>query len=71
MQEFLKAQADSQVVAYKKEQEGRQALITAYLNAINNTQVDVFKQQIDRNTKLLDSYYDIWQQATLWEMPMP
>lgn len=64
MQEFLKAQADSQVVAYKKEQEGRQALITAYLNAINNTQVDVFKQQADRDTKLLNSYYDIWQQAT-------
>jgi uncharacterized protein involved in exopolysaccharide biosynthesis len=64
IQEFLKGQTDSQVVAYKKEQEGRQALITAYLNAINNAQVDVFKQQSDRDLQLLNNYYATWQQAT-------
>lgn len=64
VQDFLNTQATSQVSAYKKEIEGRQALITAYLNAINDTQVNVFKQQADRDNKLLNSYYTIWQQAT-------
>ncbi len=63
MKDYLTAQAESQVVAYKKEQEGRQALITAYLNAINNAQVDVFQQQSDRDAQLLRSYYNKWQQS--------
>lgn len=63
MQAYLNTQAESQVVAYQKEQEGRRALIAAYLNAINNTQVDVFQQQADRDTRLLHTYYQTWQQA--------
>ncbi len=64
MQDFLNTQANTQVNAYKKELEGRQALLTAYLSAINDTQVNVFKQQADRDNKLLNNYYTTWQQAT-------
>ncbi|MCX6050304.1 MAG: Wzz/FepE/Etk N-terminal domain-containing protein [Chloroflexi bacterium] len=63
MKDYLTAQAESQVVAYKKEQEGRQALITTYLDAINNAQADVFQQQSDQDAKLLRSYYNTWQQS--------
>jgi uncharacterized protein involved in exopolysaccharide biosynthesis len=58
VQTYVGAQADNQVLAFSKEQEGQRARIAAYLDAYNAAQVDTFTEQNNRFRAELRMYYD-------------
>ena len=59
-QAYVDAQAQNQVLAFSKEQEGQRARVAAYLDAVNAAEVDTFTGQSDRLRTELRLYYDQW-----------
>lgn len=60
VQTYVDAQAQNQVLAFSKEQEGQRARVAAYLDALNAAQVDTFTGQSDSLRSELRMYYDQW-----------
>ncbi|MFN8465872.1 MAG: hypothetical protein U0X20_09990 [Caldilineaceae bacterium] len=60
VQTYVASQADNQVLAFNKEQDGQRARVAAYLDAFNAAQVDTFTEQNDRYRSELRIYYDQW-----------
>ena len=60
VQTYVNAQAQNQVLAFNKEQEGQRARVAAYLDALNAAQVDTFTGQSDSLRSELRMYYDQW-----------
>lgn len=61
---YLDAQAQNVAAPYAREQEGRRELLLAQIDALYGAQSEVFQQQVDRDTQLLQGYYTRWLQVT-------
>jgi uncharacterized protein involved in exopolysaccharide biosynthesis len=61
---YLDAQAQNVAAPYAREQEGRREFLLAQIDALYGAQTEVFHQQVERDTQLLQGYYTRWLQVT-------
>lgn len=61
---YLDAQAQNVAAPYAREQEDRRELLLAQIDALYGAQSEVFQQQVDRDTQLLQGYYTRWLQVS-------
>lgn len=57
---YLDAQTSAQILGFRREQQGQRDLLDAYMRTYNETMVDSFATQSERDQKLVRLYYDQW-----------
>ncbi len=54
---YVNAQAQNRLIAFQKEQEGKRALVSSYMDARNRGQEAVFKEQVEDRLQTLTGHY--------------
>lgn len=60
---YVSAQAEAQMLAFNKEQEGNRQRVSAYLDAYNAAQVETFIRERDNAYAELSLYYEQWRRT--------